>query len=133
MKHNRKRGTFINSIEVLLHFNTTSRSVPYIAETAPLGQTVATAAEAIAGCDDGAAKFIRYDTEVDRGEDVTEECAAAYLDSFDGEPTDFVPPFVQFSEAWEDWCEDFYRRDRRQPYSTHNVVQLGLTSAVARV
>jgi hypothetical protein len=124
-----KRRTlpFVNARELLLVFDT-FQGRPYIRESNVLGNVVTTAAEAIKGLD--ACKFVRFDTETNRGEDVTEECAEAYLKDFDGEPTSAVPEFVEFSEAWERWSEGYYSRDRAPEYSTHNVVSLGLKSNI---
>lgn len=131
MKTNR---AFINSNEALLVINS-YKNREYAAETAPFGDTMASASEAYQGVD--ALRFIRFDLETLTGEDVTEEVVAAWIEENQPDPDDcgVIPDFVRFSPAWEDYRDDWANEHggRRRPYSTLNVTTQGLTSPVARV
>jgi hypothetical protein len=97
-----------------------------------LGKTYDTAHEAVSGVEPH--EIWRLDLETMTAEDVTEDCADAWLEDWDGTPDDDVPPFVAGSEAYEDWCEAYQLRDRVEgtcpPYQTINRAQLGLRSPV---
>lgn len=128
------RTQFLNSCEVLLvidRFN----GREYASETKLFGDTMAKASEAYQGVD--ATRFIRMDMETLIGEDVTEDVANAWISEYSPDPDDcaILPDFVRFSEAWATYKDDWQaeRGNRRRPYSTINVTQLGLSSPVAVV
>lgn len=98
----------------------------YFKETDVLPKSYDTAKDAIQG-DNDFIRAIRFDLSSMKGEDVTEECAAAWLEGWDGHPDvprKDIPVFVLESEAFERWCENYYTEfglnDRRQhgTYST---------------
>src|SRR4051812_14416750 len=102
---------FINANEVLL-LKTTHGKGHYFFETEVLPKVFATAAEAIEGMDDFV-QAIRFDVETLIGEDVTEECAAAWLYNWDGNPDDKVPPFVDTSDEFKRWCAAYEEENPR--------------------
>lgn len=58
---------------------------------------------------DNAVGYLRFDLDTLSAEDVTEEFAAEWLQTFKGSPDDEdqLPLYVGASQAWEDWCSDF--------------------------
>lgn len=58
---------------------------------------------------DNAAGYLRFDLDILKAEDITEEFAAEYLTTFKGSPEDedLLPTYVRASQAWDDWCSDF--------------------------
>lgn len=96
-----KTRAFINATETLL-LKTTHGKGFYFSETDVLSKVYATAADAIKGVDDFV-QAIRFDMETLAGEDVTEECAEAWLRDWTGTPDDNVPAFVDRSEAFKRW------------------------------
>jgi hypothetical protein len=99
----------------------------YIKETDVLPKSYDTAKEAIEG-DNDFIRSIRLDLKTLIGEDVTEECASAWLEDFDGtpdQPRNTIPDFVLESEAFERWCEDYYTEfgiNNHREHSTYNAV-----------
>jgi hypothetical protein len=96
---------FITATETLL-LKTTHGAGFYFGETDVLPKVYATAADAIKGNDDFV-QAIRFDTETLTGEDVTEECAEAWLSDWTGTPEDKVPPFVETSDAYKIWSRAY--------------------------
>ncbi|QHW26620.1 hypothetical protein GYN07_20785 [Rhizobium leguminosarum bv. viciae 248] len=96
---------FINARECLL-LKTPHANGCYYGETDVLPKTYDTAADAIRGTDDFI-QAIRFDMETLTGEDVTEECATAWLDDWKGTPADPVPAFVNSSEAFQTWSRAY--------------------------
>lgn len=114
---------FIQSGEVLLLEARSRHGIIYIEEEM-VSAGYETAADAIKGRDDFI-RAMRLDLSTIKGEDVTEECAAAWLDSWTGTPDDDVPAFVENSEAFEAWCEEYRTEngfDPRREYGTYNAV-----------
>lgn len=58
---------------------------------------------------DNAAGYLRFDLDTLKAEDITEEFAAEWLQTFKGSPEDedLLPTYVRASQAWDDWCSDF--------------------------
>jgi hypothetical protein len=102
---------FITASETLL-LKTTHGKGYYFSETDVLPTVFATAAEAIKG-DDDFVQAIRFDMESLVGEDVTEECAEAWLSDWTGNPDDKVPAFVDTSTAFKRWCEAYTEENPR--------------------
>lgn len=114
---------FIQSGEVLL-LKTRYADGFYIKETDVLPKVFDTAADAIRG-DDDFVQAIRFDLSDMKGEDVTEDCAAAWLQDWEGTPDDEVPAFVENSEAFENWCEAYRTENgfnERRAYGTYRAV-----------
>lgn len=99
------KRNFITATETLL-LKTTHGAGFYFSETDVLPKVYATAAEAIQGNDDFV-QAIRFDMETLTGEDVTEECAEAWLYDWQGRPDDDVPAFVDTSDAFKRWCRAY--------------------------
>lgn len=126
---------FINSRETLLVIDV-HNGRQYASETKLFGDEMAKPSDAYQGVD--AIRFIRFDLEELTGEDVTEDVANAWIQERSpdlDDPTDKVPDFVRFSEAWASYKADWHaeRGNRSCPYSTLNMAQLGLSSPVAVV
>lgn len=96
---------FINARECLL-LKTPHAKGCYYGETDHLPKTYDTAADAIRGTDDFI-QAIRFDMETLTGEDVTEDCAEAWLSDWTGNPGDEVPPFVDGSDAFKNWSRAY--------------------------
>ncbi|TAA49790.1 hypothetical protein [Shinella sp. JR1-6] len=58
---------------------------------------------------DNAAAYFRFDLDTLSAEDITEEFASEWLNTFKGSPEDEdqLPTYVRTSQAWDDWCSDF--------------------------
>ncbi|MBB4342108.1 hypothetical protein [Rhizobium leguminosarum] len=101
---------FINARECLL-LRTPHANGCYYGETDVLPKTYDTAADAIRGTEDFI-QAIRFDMETLTGEDVTEECAEAWLSDWTGDPGEKVPPFVGRSDAFKRWSHAY---DKENP------------------
>lgn len=99
---------FITATETLL-LKTSHGNGCYYAETEVLPKIYHTAAEAIAGTDDFV-QAIRFDMETLKGEDVTEDCAEAWLSNWTGTPDETVPAFVEGSDAFKRYCREYEER-----------------------
>lgn len=114
---------FIQSGEVLLLKARSRHGIIYIEEEI-VTTTYDTAEDAIKGRDDFI-QAIRFDMDTMNGEDVTEECAMAWLDGGAWTPEDDVPEFVANSEAFENWCEEYHAENglnHRQQYGTYSTI-----------
>lgn len=96
---------FINAGECLL-LKTTHQSGFYLMETDVLPKVFGTVADAIKGNDDFV-QAIRFDLSSLVGEDVTEDCAEAWLSDWHGAPDEKVPPFVEASDAFKIYCRAY--------------------------
>lgn len=105
------RAPFISSTEALLLVTNHANGF-YIPETDILPKRYETAKEAIEGQDDFI-RAIRLDLVGLKAEDVTEDCAKAWLKDFEGDPDSKVPDFVKRSEAYDDWCHDYEAENPR--------------------
>lgn len=58
---------------------------------------------------DNAAAYLRFDLDTLSAEDVTEEFAAEWLQTFKGSPEDEeqLPIYIRTSQAWDAWCEAY--------------------------
>ncbi|MBB3313673.1 hypothetical protein FHT78_005467 [Rhizobium sp. BK196] len=98
---------FINPRECLLiRTGHTLTGGSYFMETDVLPKCFDTAADAIRGNDDFI-QAVRFDMETLTGEDVTEDCAEAWLSDWTGTPDESVPEFVKHSDAFERYCQAF--------------------------
>ncbi|WP_174804383.1 hypothetical protein [Martelella limonii] len=100
------RTKFIEAHETLLLEDQIAGAPRFIAESDCYGTTYATAADAIQGAE--FVRAFRLDRETMTLEDITEECAKAFMATFDGDPDDDrLPDFVKNSEALEAYAEDY--------------------------
>ena len=101
-----ERENFIEAHETLLLEDWLPSNGKFIAESDFYGTTYATAAEAIKGHE--FVRAFRLDRETMTLEDITEECAEAFMATFDGDPDDYqLPDFVKNSEALETYAEAY--------------------------
>jgi len=108
----RQNRPFIGDGEIMLCFY---QGLPakgdFIGETHHAFRSFETARDALAEIGSKCTRIIRFSVRTLQGEDVSEELAGAWLADWDGDPScDYSPPFVYASEAFEDYCEAFYRR-----------------------
>ena len=108
------RTNFIEAHETLLLEDQIAGAPRFIAESDCYGTIYATAADAIEGAE--FVRAFRLDRETMTLEEVTEECAKAFMATYDGEPDDDdLPEFVKSSEALEAYAEDYRTDDGFDP------------------
>lgn len=100
------RTNFIEAHETLLLEDQLPSAGKFFAESDCYGTIYATAADAIQGAE--FVRAFRLDRETMTLEDITEECAKAFMADFKGDPDDDrLPDFVKNSEALEAYAEDY--------------------------
>jgi hypothetical protein len=106
-QHRTDKDIFCHSQEFLLFVDRYDCLFVHEAELRPIRLN-----DAVRDCQDTTAQIIRMDQENWCGEDVTEDIAHAWLDTYEPEPTheDTLPAFVLESEAWQLYSEDFKAR-----------------------
>lgn len=103
------RTQFCTAREVIVPTLAGSRGF-YFGETEEHGRTFSSLEDAVTRLtDDNAISFLRFDLDMNRAEDVTEEFASEYLRTFKGSPEDDyrLPIYVKTSQAWDAFCEDY--------------------------
>ena len=68
--------------------------------------------DAVKNCEDTTTQIIRMDYKTWRGEDVTEDIANAWLNTYEPllHDENTLPAFVAESDAWQLYCDDFKAR-----------------------
>lgn len=119
--------TFTKINEALLQVDE-YQSVRYVIE-AQVSKRYETALDALANMPhDTVSRFIILNVETLSTRDVTEEMAKAYVDKFEPEQDEHVPPFVEGSKAYTAHIEGLEKpADAQREWGTLNHAQTGVS------